>query len=576
MTTYVRPAASARDDADMIVGWNISPNTGYTLQLSVTSSGAVVLLLSADGSTLIGSGTTSIGAAQPVTITPVSGRAVDMADPSLGWHLLLTTDGTEGERSITMDPIVDLPARTHPVYADDGLSLSVATADINAGTHYTQDVVASCPLGFGASVGDTASVPVDGSAVVGQVESVTWTGTPDGSTAQSVIRAHIPIRPDAYTPPVVPTPPTVVDDAGTTDAATTTSGNVLTNDSGGTLTVSAVNGISSNVGATVAGSSGGDFVISADGSWTFDPSGDFAALSGAETADTSVTYHASDGVSESMGVLTVTVSAAGGSMEWTPAEISTALWLDAADSSTLTLNGSNVSQWADKSGRGNHAVNATAASQPTYMANSFNGLPALWFDITDDFLGISSPNGLSSVTDFFYAAVFQMAPSNGSWRMVMGGRTSFNSYVSPKSGMPLLQKMSTSNQFGMHDADKSDTRIKVDVTDFAAKSIVTIGRSGGSTGPWPVTVTATGHSQANYLTTQNQTWGSYKNNVFQIGGRQQSSTGYFDGLICECIAMDYNPTTEERQKIEGYLAHKWGLAANLPSDHPYKSAAPTI
>ena len=26
----------------------------------------------------------------------------------------------------------------------------------------------------------------------------------------------------------------------------------------------------------------------------------------------------------------------------------------------------------------------------------------------------------------------------------------------------------------------------------------------------------------------------------------------------------------ERQKIEGYLAHKWGLTANLPSAHPFK------
>lgn len=28
------------------------------------------------------------------------------------------------------------------------------------------------------------------------------------------------------------------------------------------------------------------------------------------------------------------------------------------------------------------------------------------------------------------------------------------------------------------------------------------------------------------------------------------------------------------QKAEGYLAHKWGLTANLPVSHPYKSSAP--
>jgi len=31
----------------------------------------------------------------------------------------------------------------------------------------------------------------------------------------------------------------------------------------------------------------------------------------------------------------------------------------------------------------------------------------------------------------------------------------------------------------------------------------------------------------------------------------------------------------ERQKMEGYLAWARGLEGNLPSDHPYKSAAPT-
>jgi hypothetical protein len=31
----------------------------------------------------------------------------------------------------------------------------------------------------------------------------------------------------------------------------------------------------------------------------------------------------------------------------------------------------------------------------------------------------------------------------------------------------------------------------------------------------------------------------------------------------------------ERQKLEGYLAHKWNLAGNLPADHPWKNQAPT-
>jgi hypothetical protein len=33
-------------------------------------------------------------------------------------------------------------------------------------------------------------------------------------------------------------------------------------------------------------------------------------------------------------------------------------------------------------------------------------------------------------------------------------------------------------------------------------------------------------------------------------------------------------TQSNSDKIEGYLAHKWGLTGDLPSNHPYKTTAP--
>lgn len=63
-------------------------------------------------------------------------------------------------------------------------------------------------------------------------------------------------------------------------------------------------------------------------------------------------------------------------MAWTPAEITTELWLDAADSSTITQDGSgNVSQWDDKSGNARHAVQATSSLQPA--AQTVDGLAAM-------------------------------------------------------------------------------------------------------------------------------------------------------------------------------------------------------
>lgn len=48
-----------------------------------------------------------------------------------------------------------------------------------------------------------------------------------------------------------------------------------------------------------------------------------------------------------------------------------------------------------------------------------------------------------------------------------------------------------------------------------------------------------------------------------------------EGRISEiCL---YNRTLElvEREKLEGYLAHKWGRISSLPSNHPYKNSPPT-
>ena len=40
------------------------------------------------------------------------------------------------------------------------------------------------------------------------------------------------------------------------------------------------------------------------------------------------------------------------------------------------------------------------------------------------------------------------------------------------------------------------------------------------------------------------------------------------------IVIGNSLSTNDRQRVEGYLAHKWGLTALLPAGHPYKSAAP--
>lgn len=49
---------------------------------------------------------------------------------------------------------------------------------------------------------------------------------------------------------------------------------------------------------------------------------------------------------------------------------------------------------------------------------------------------------------------------------------------------------------------------------------------------------------------------------------------YADMDLIAVLAGGARLTTESVQKLEGWAAHRYGLAASLPSDHPYKSASP--
>ena len=48
------------------------------------------------------------------------------------------------------------------------------------------------------------------------------------------------------------------------------------------------------------------------------------------------------------------------------------------------------------------------------------------------------------------------------------------------------------------------------------------------------------------------------------------------GSIAEVVAYDRALSDGVRQKLEGYLAHKWGLVSALPSAHNYKNTKPAF
>ncbi|HSW65233.1 MAG TPA: Ig-like domain-containing protein [Dissulfurispiraceae bacterium] len=532
--------------------------------MNITQGASTVGVILSRGGVIVATGGCLPGTDQPVMLAPAPGQTLGRIDADLPWHMLISSPAIPA--SVTLAAMVDLPDEIHPVYQSDTLALTRATGLIDNGTHITADITVTCPLGLGAGLGAVVAVPVDGQTVTGQVESITWTATPDGAIETAVIRRHVAIAPKALVEPAPP--PFVADDAAETNAATTTSGNVLANDAPG-LTIVAVNGLSARVGQIVAGSNGGVFTIAANGAWTFSPAGDFALLTGSDTATTSVTYHASDGVSEAMGTLTVTVSSSA-SRAWTPAEISGAVWIDA---NSVTLNGSTISAATDKKAGTISATQGTAANQPTLVTNVLNGEPVMQFD-GNDWLSFGTALGKPANWTVFVVAMFAS----------MGAKTNLCGHMDTGGA----------NVHGWGDVGtgRSANDGKLEYLFGNGVSTYSYGRSTNpvvSAGNWFLCCRRYTNGQDRVVDRVNGVAAAVTKEAgtaISCGGASYQYRLGMNGQCCHYATsgsrlkgwfMTPNAISDaDAARLEGYYAHLCGLASLLPSNHPYKSAAPTI
>ncbi len=249
------------------------------------------------------------------------------------------------------------------------------------------------------------------------------------------------------------------------------------------------------------------------------------------------------------------------SLPWTPANIATQSWFDASDTSTITESGGSVSQWDDKSGNNNHATQGTASSQPTLVTDQLN------FD-GGDILGITNDpfNGLQNPC----IVVLGKFDGSSSWS------NAFASYTGEAIGWQVRQRASNNSHAILTlrgtDSDDDPTPSSTTNTDFFIGSYY---RRDSSTRIFNHNGTQT--YIANGTDTGTILYSG--SNRSAIGGRYagdnySSPGGYLNGSIKEIIVAD-GCSDSDVQKIEGYLAWKWGLEGNLDAGHPYKNAAPT-
>lgn len=245
---------------------------------------------------------------------------------------------------------------------------------------------------------------------------------------------------------------------------------------------------------------------------------------------------------------------------WTPAQLpGLALWLDAADTSTITLNGLTVSQWNDKSGNNRHAAQATAAAQPTSGTKTINGLNAIDFDGSSDFLTFP---GIDIVNkDVFIVFNTDVLPTPSNPGMVMAEQAFFLQ-------MPRVQFDGSIIHAG---GFWENTPVGTSFISSVGQPVLFNAQATDPTLLYVVNGTA-------YQSYAKSASADVRGTILQgLGARSHGIGGenFYNGQVAEVVFANA-PSAADRQKVEGYLAWKWGLEANLPAGHPYKATPPLV
>ncbi len=239
---------------------------------------------------------------------------------------------------------------------------------------------------------------------------------------------------------------------------------------------------------------------------------------------------------------------------WTPAMLTTVkLWLQ-GDSLT-GATGDPINSWTDMSGLNNNATQ-TGSARPTVQVAHQNGLNVVRFTAASH-QGFNLPNAFTAYTEGSICFVMRLVAEPTAGNASCGPFWLGSSPDDP------------------HYSYYGDGNI---YDDFACTVRQTVGNPTTSLATYHIGGFRSKSGDWRYFLNGAQFFHSTSNVVGwkttpKIG---YSGSNYLDGYIAEAVLLDEFASTADWQKLEGYLAHKWGLLAALDPTHPYKVDPPVV
>lgn len=254
---------------------------------------------------------------------------------------------------------------------------------------------------------------------------------------------------------------------------------------------------------------------------------------------------------------------------WTPAQLSPTIWLN--DASPVGDSGGLCTSWSDISGNANHFNQVFASQQPLIVTGGLNSRRTIRFDGTDDRL-VRSPNNLfrNSGACYAFLVMKKAATDAGTFRIVFSAQAGVNavrfSVSTSASGFANRPRMVVRRL----DADAASILGAATATNTAWHMVLC--QMQWSSGAGTIYLDDVQDATNPTLTSAGNT--SNTDNFGDIG-LGSDGTNPADVEIAEFVVKDGAiPTTDERNKIFGYAAHRWGLTSLLDISHPYKTTPP--
>ena len=216
------------------------------------------------------------------------------------------------------------------------------------------------------------------------------------------------------------------------------------------------------------------------------------------------------------------------------------LWLDGSDlngtGQTLVLNpGESVGLIKDKSGQGRDAAQTTPTFQPTFVHGALNGLPNLRFDGTNDYLTFEKIETIRTV-------FLVLNRKTGNQGFLLGDDTGHHFH----SASNAIWSSTWTHPNVINGLTQINGNLRDGLTstyDFNTPTLISIRTNGA--------VRASNFS------------------------KDRNNEIYWKGDLAELLVYNESLPTSVLRKVEGYLAHKWGIQSSLVGSHPYRITAPS-